>query len=1417
MTEFTHEQYKKRVDELGQALLDVISSVSLGDFDVQINIPDDIDIFADLAVGLEFMIEDLRELAKEQERSRQELESKIARRAQEIANNQDASQGKPQPPRFPDTLPASKTASQPTALTFSKSDGLNAAPTWIPGMDKALAEKALALDANGSNTQSLSLPIQLQDEVIGVIGFNRRVDQPWTPQEIATVEAITEQLGLALENQRLFEQTQSALAETDALYQATTELNTAQSYADILTVLGKYSELGRQAAYLHIGLFNREATASQQPDAIAFIEGIPHRPGSVYPMEFPIPDMRQMVEDELLSASQITLISDFEDQTELPKEFLEIYLNQLHAKSTAFIPLVVGGRWIGLIDCVYDFEASFSPDDIRRTSAISSQASVGIQNMRSIELAEQRAREAQQRSEELLLINRVVSSVTASPDLVESLKLVAAELNQATDVDETSILLLNELKDRLTFMAFASNLPGLPSVERQQMSMEGNKLVGRMIHDRKPVILHSNTNQITSSPIQDLMLARDYSTMVLMPLTAGNETIGIITLGVQEEGKTISPDNMRLAETILLQASTAIQNARLLNQTQNALMETANLYQANKDLNAVQNFQDILNVLQQYTMLGDNSLYSGIFLFDTPYTSSTQPNTLTPIAQFALERDYKFEDTPILFNEWPTIVDFMKADSHALITDLDNDSRLFGTFHRMFTGLQRAETVLSVPLAVAGRWVGQIYAAYPEYLTLSDSDLRRLNALTGQAAIAIENIGLLEETSRRANQLETAAQIAQQATSTLDTSALLTRAVNLIRDRFNYYHVGIYLIEENSAKIAAATGEAGKQLIATQHALDIREGVSIIGHVCHTGESLIVNDVSQSPTHLPHPLLEETRAEIGIPLKIGGRVTGALDVQAARINAFTEDEMAVLQTLADQIAIALDNARSFEMAQQAVEEMREVDRLKSEFLANMSHELRTPLNSIIGFSRVILKGIDGPINEIQEQDLEAIHHSGQHLLDMINNILDLSKIEAGKMELNIEEIQLNDVLDSVISTARGLVKEKPIKLLTDVPEELPLVNADRTRVRQIMLNLLQNAAKFTDEGNITVHVDVKEEEKAVKISVVDTGIGISPEDQDKLFERFSQVDSSLTRKVGGSGLGLSITKLLVEMQGGEIDLSSEPGGGTTFWFTLPIGTPHKLEVPEMEVELSQHAKVILSIDDDSKVIDLYKRYLRSHGYRVVAITEPDNIIEKIKEIKPYAITLDIMMPQKDGWQVIQEIKNTPDTANIPVIICSIVEEKDRAYKLGAVDYLVKPILEDELVNAIHRLELPLEKDIYEILVIDDDPQVFQLIDIALRNELQYHLAYANGGFAGLDYLNNHKPDAVILDLMMPDLNGFSILETMQGNPIQRDIPVIILTAADLSAEDRKKLEQNKNEVFIKDHFQDGQLIDYLENALQRLQ
>ena len=407
-----------------------------------------------------------------------------------------------------------------------------------------------------------------------------------------------------------------------------------------------------------------------------------------------------------------------------------------------------------------------------------------------------------------------------------------------------------------------------------------------------------------------------------------------------------------------------------------------------------------------------------------------------------------------------------------------------------------------------------------------------------------------------------------------------------------------------------------------------------------------------------------------MPLRIGSRIVGVIDIQSTQTYAFTQDDISVLQSLADQVAVAIDNARSYELSQQLIKDLREVDQLKSQFLANMSHELRTPLNSIIGFSRVILKGIDGPVSDMQQQDLTAIYNSGQHLLGLINDILDLARIEAGKMELNFEEVHLSEMITSVMSTAKGLVKEKPIQLLQRIPADMPAVRGDTMRVRQVLLNLISNASKFTDEGSITVEALVQKGptgKMEALINVIDTGPGISIEDQKKLFQAFSQVDGSATRKSGGSGLGLSICANLVQLHGGRIGVHSEVE-------EAPRSGSHCLCIDQPLEEIPEGKKVVLAIDDDPQVIGLYERYLNPQGYHVVPLTDPAKAKERILELKPYAITLDIMMPNKDGWSVLTDLKSDPATRDYPVMICSIMEQADKGFSLGAADYLVKPIL-----------------------------------------------------------------------------------------------------------------------------------------------
>jgi PAS domain S-box-containing protein len=682
---------------------------------------------------------------------------------------------------------------------------------------------------------------------------------------------------------------------------------------------------------------------------------------------------------------------------------------------------------------------------------------------------------------------------------------------------------------------------------------------------------------------------------------------------------------------------------------------------------------------------------------------------------------------------------------------------------------------------------------------------------------------------RRDEYLAASSDIGRKITSTLEPETIFSRAVNLVAERFSLYHTAIYAVEETgfNAILRDGTGTAGQELKKQKYKLPIKAD-TLVGKVIAAGEAVINNDIAKDELLLltyayasgsrdaisrPKHLLPETRAEAGIPLRVGSRVTGALDLQSELANAFLPDDIAVLQTLADQIAIAIDNARSYELSQQAVRELREFDRLKSQFLANMSHELRTPLNSIIGFSRVIIKGIDGPVTELQQQDLTAIYNSGQHLLALINDILDLAKIEAGKMELAFDEVNISDVINSVIATVTGLIKDKPVTITKNIAPDMPTVRADAIRIRQVLINLFSNAAKFTDEGTITVAASVKAGENSrpeIIVSVTDTGPGIAPEDQAKLFQAFSQVDDSPTRKTGGTGLGLSISQNLIQMHGGRIGVHSEVGKGSTFYFTLPV---YRGILSSNDPQINVGGKIILSIDDDPQVISLYERYLHPQGYQVIAVTEPGRAKERAIQLKPFAITLDIMMPGIDGWQVLNELKSTPETRNIPVVICSIIEDHEKGFSLGAADYLSKPILEEDLLRALDGLN----KDnlIEEILVIDDNPNDLKLIEKMLSNQGRYKPNLVEGGAKGWEAIITKMPQAVILDLFMPGMDGFTILENMRADARLRDIPVIILTAGDLTADQKDQLAEFGPRLIAKSVLTENDLLTSIDHALQR--
>ena len=468
-------------------------------------------------------------------------------------------------------------------------------------------------------------------------------------------------------------------------------------------------------------------------------------------------------------------------------------------------------------------------------------------------------------------------------------------------------------------------------------------------------------------------------------------------------------------------------------------------------------------------------------------------------------------------------------------------------------GDEPEQNYVAVPIEVQGRQIGVLKAEDDTVRVWTDEERTLVRGISEQVARAVEQFRAFDETEKRAAELHTVAQVSAAASRMQTLEDLLPRVADLTKESFDLYHAHIYLLdaESETLELAAGAGDVGRSMVDRGHSIDLHNPTSIVARAARTREGVVENDVRSASGFLPNPLLPHTRAEMATPMVVGDQLVGVLDVQANVINRFTEEDVLIKTTLADQIAVAVQNARTFETEREAAERLREVDRLKSQFLANMSHELRTPLNSIIGYAEVLLDGIDGDLTDEATMDVQDIHNSGKHLLAIINDILDLAKIEAGQMKMDAEIVPIQDIVDDVAHTAQILVKEKPVDLQVIADPDPIYVEADPIRLRQVVLNLVSNAVKFTEEGNVTLEIGRNSDDEAT-VKVIDTGIGMSEEGLAVIFERFSQVDGSATRRSDGTGLGLTITRELVQLHGGEIFADSQEGAGSTFWFTIPI-------------------------------------------------------------------------------------------------------------------------------------------------------------------------------------------------------------------------------------------------------------------------
>ncbi|MDM8568670.1 response regulator [Thiotrichales bacterium HSG1] len=510
-------------------------------------------------------------------------------------------------------------------------------------------------------------------------------------------------------------------------------------------------------------------------------------------------------------------------------------------------------------------------------------------------------------------------------------------------------------------------------------------------------------------------------------------------------------------------------------------------------------------------------------------------------------------------------------------------------------------------------------------------------------------------------------------------------------------------------------------------------------------------------------------------------------------------------------------AERTEELNQAKKTAEEASASKSQFLSNMSHELRTPMNAIIGYSEMLQEDANDMNLTDFSSDLDKINSAGKHLLGLINDVLDLSKIESGKMELYLEEFQIEDLVREVVDTVEPMSNKKNNQLEVHfIKSPITTLYADMTKTRQILFNLLSNANKFSENSAIFIEIEHEimqckgEDNNFIRVEVIDDGIGITLEQQNKLFQPFTQLDASTTRRFGGTGLGLSITKQFIEMMGGSICVDSRFGEGSAFKFYLPVNVKESKVLEHKEPEVKEHG-IVLVIDDDKTTREMLKKYLTNLGYSIAIASDGKQGLRLAKKLRPDAILLDIKMPHMDGWNVLSSLRDNSLLADIPVIMTSIEKHYDKGHAMGATDYLVKPVGKEQLATVLSKYNVGDESQRL-VMVIEDDVVIREYMSNTLKSE-GWRVFKAENGKVALEHIDDKKPSLILLDLLMPEMDGFEFVARLRNNEKWRSIPVVVLTSAKLSASDQAHLHGYVDGIFQKESYNRGDLFKLIRKQV----
>ena len=856
----------------------------------------------------------------------------------------------------------------------------------------------------------------------------------------------------------------------------------------------------------------------------------------------------------------------------------------------------------------------------------------------------------------------------------------------------------------------------------------GEGAMGHVVDTREPLIIR-DYRQWTGQSAQ--YGEADFHAVVAAPLLVAGQLVGVIAFMDKNPTRQFGGSDLRLLNLFSSHAAIAIQNARLFSIERRRALEQQALLDTLTDLSSE---LDLASVLQR-------ALERAVTLLDVTGGELATFDESRGDLVIAASRNMGTDAVGTRMGIGEGAMGRVAETREPLIIPRYQEWAARSGRYTQST----VQTVIAVPLLIGPRLVGVMAAVHsaPDRV-FGAEDLRLLGAFASQTAIALENARLFSASRRERQYFQELVLNSPVAIVTLNTEHNVLTSNPAFEKLFGYAEPDV-------------VGRNLDDLITTEE--------TRIDAVAYTQQAL---------RQRPVQVISQRRRKDGT----------MVDVEVLGVPVVVDGEAAGLMALYHDITELLSARRAAEQANSA----------KSQFLASMSHELRTPLNAILGYSEMLQEDATDRGQPETVADLQKIHVAGGHLLRLINDVLDLSKIEAGKMEFHAETLDVREMIDGVVSTVQPLIDKNRNTLDVRVEPDAGTMHADLTRMRQVLFNLLSNASKFTEDGVITMAVT---RERAaggpwVVFRVSDTGIGMTPEQMTRLFEAFSQAEATTARRYGGTGLGLAISRRFCRLMGGDIAVESTSGKGSSFTARLPASLPEPAPLiagiaatgEPAEPAPPPDAATVLVIDDDATARTLLRRHLARAGYRVEEAADGPAGIARARVIRPDVITLDVLMPGMDGWAVLAALKADAALATIPVVMATMLDEQGMGFALGASEYLTKPMNRAQLLAAVQRCAARAPGA--RVLVVEDDEATRMMLRRTLTNE-GWTVGEADNGRVGLDQMRSEPPALVLLDLMMPEMDGFEFLEALRVEPAWRTIPVIVITAKELTEADRLRL------------------------------